>query len=150
MLTAPRYAILAGATQCYRCHQPTRVVAIALPPESMDEEEERHEHGWFNAVDVGELPAAVAARLSGLPGGRNYKVDFSVTAGERYVLNHCDKCGAKLGDHFMHSEPDGPFFGEDTEGLQAQVVNEPIALDAGYSEGSLGLWLEEHLTGPGR
>lgn len=43
----------------------------------------------------------------------------------------------------MHSEPDGPFFGEDTGNLRAQPINEPISLDASYSEGPLGQWLEE-------
>lgn len=144
-LTATRYAILTGTTDCYRCHQRTPVVGIALPPDTRASDQELDEHGWLNATDVDELPATVASHLSGLPGGANYMLDFSVTAGEQYVLNHCDKCGSKLGDYYMHSEPDGPFSGEVTEGLQVQVVDEPIALNCGYSEGALGLWLEERL-----
>jgi hypothetical protein len=27
-----------------------------------------------------------------------------------YLMNHCENCGAKLGDFFMHSEPGGAFF----------------------------------------
>ena len=40
----------------------------------------------------------------------SFKLAYSKTAGARYFMNHCQHCGAKLGDFFMHSEPGGAFF----------------------------------------
>lgn len=40
----------------------------------------------------------------------SYCLDYSKTVDGHYFMNHCSFCGAKLGDFFMHSEPDGAFF----------------------------------------
>jgi hypothetical protein len=125
------------------------VVGIALPPETQVDDEEPYERGWLNALNVTRLPTATASNLGAFPGGTNYKPDFTITSGEHYVLNHCEKCGAKLGDHFMHSEPDGPFFGEDPEALRVQIIDHSIELECDYSEGPLGLWLQDHLQDAG-
>ncbi|WP_053162779.1 hypothetical protein [Pseudomonas brassicacearum] len=39
-----------------------------------------------------------------------FKQAYSKTTGSCYLMNHCENCGAKLGDFFMHSEPGGAFF----------------------------------------
>lgn len=39
-----------------------------------------------------------------------YKPAYSQQAGETYFMNHCEHCGAKLGDFYMHSELGGAFF----------------------------------------
>ncbi len=39
-----------------------------------------------------------------------YRPDFSKTQGMRLWMNHCEKCGIKMGDFFMHQEPGGAFF----------------------------------------
>ena len=143
-ISAPRYAILRGQTECYACHAQTPVVALALPPEATVDDPDypvgAGEHGWLNVVELEEIPAEVARQLQVFTAG-DYRVDFSFTAGSEYVLNHCAKCGAKQGDHFMHSEPDGPFFGEDTGGLEARLIPEAISVESGHSEGPLGDWL---------
>lgn len=87
-----------------------------------------------------------AARASGRLQQRQefspaYRLDHSATADSDYVMNHCVKCGAKLGDHFMHNEPDGPFYGDDTNGLDAHIVDQAITVEAAHSEGALGEWL---------
>ena len=63
-----------------------------------------------------------------------YYLDYSKQAGERYYVNHC-KCGAKLGDFFLHSEPEGSFMiisEDDLENITMIDLNikEPINLNA--------------------
>ncbi len=38
-----------------------------------------------------------------------YKPDYSKQAGSRYYMSHCQWCGSKLGDFYMHNEPEGAF-----------------------------------------
>lgn len=120
---------------------------MAAPPEASEDDDEyplrAGEHGWLNLVEVVTLPSQVSKRLQELAPG--YRLDHSRTAGLIYWLNHCT-CGAKLGDHFLHSEPDGPFFGEETQGLEIWVVTEPIAIESSYSEGPLGSWIGDQIT----
>lgn len=54
------------------------------------------------------VSAAVLAQLRSHTS--RYKPTYSLQAGETYFMNHCEHCGAKLGDFYMHSEPGGAFF----------------------------------------
>ncbi len=40
---------------------------------------------------------------------KNYKPTYSKQAGSVYYKNHCQQCGSKTGDFYMHSEPEGAF-----------------------------------------
>ena len=145
LIKAPRYALLQGEAACYACGAIGPVVAIAAPPEAIVEDDayplSAGEHGWIGLSDVDDLPAATQSRVQELAPG--YRADYSATARAPYLMNHCAHCGAKFGDFFLHSKPDGPFFGIETEGLKAWIVDEPLEVDASFSEGPLGEWLEE-------
>ncbi len=39
-----------------------------------------------------------------------FYTDFSVTLKDRYWMNHCEYCKAKLGDHYLHDEPEVDIF----------------------------------------
>lgn len=38
-----------------------------------------------------------------------YRLDYSKTTSEKYFLNHCEFCDAKMGDFFLHNEHDCAF-----------------------------------------
>ena len=38
-----------------------------------------------------------------------YYFDFSKQSSGSYYMNHCKNCKSKLGDFYMHSEPEGAF-----------------------------------------
>lgn len=72
---------------CYRCDQPT--VAYRWNSGS-----------WSDRPPPQPRPPSVRVR-----GSR--------TAGSSYWANTCHRCGALLGDFYLHSEPDSPLFGLD-------------------------------------
>lgn len=149
LVRSKRYSLLQGETVCYVCGAPVRVAAIAAPPEAVVEDDEyplaAGEHGWLGLSELGDLPVRVLARLEQLAPG--FRADDSVTAGFSYLMNHC-RCGARLGDFYLHNKPDGPFFGERTEGLKAWVIVEPLTVDASFSEGPLDEWLRRAIDAP--
>lgn len=54
------------------------------------------------------LPPDIRATLASRSGGA-FHPDDSKTLGERYWMNHCRDCGAKIGDWFVH-KPGEAFF----------------------------------------
>jgi hypothetical protein len=60
-------------------------------------------------MDVESMSANLgSAARSSVP---TFRPDFSKTAGAGYWMNHCQHCGAKVSDFYLHMEPDGPFMG---------------------------------------
>lgn len=99
-----------------RCRQPTRVYALLLP--SGFEIWEAHVHekamGTWTLCDfaslleyVTALSVSVTQTLARL--APTYHRDVSKTAGGTYWMNHCEHCGAKLGDFYLHEEPGDGF-----------------------------------------
>lgn len=120
---APYYYIIESTSDCWKCAIWTRVYAFMLPEEheefeQVDDDEEftlesnlgewiRRDHrGTVGSVH--SLSPSVAAEVCRHTA--NLKQAYSKTAGHRYIMNHCEHCGAKLGDFYMHSEPGGAFF----------------------------------------
>ena len=69
---------------------------------------------------------------------------YAVVAGNpARIVGYACECGAKLGDFFLHSEPDGPFFGLETEALRAWLIERPLRVEASSSEGPLDEWLRK-------
>ena len=119
-LKAPIYAVEAR-TQCWSCGDLTPVVALGV--EALDEsptEGERAQHvaipkalensedreGLLVLSGIEELPPDLQELLA-----QRYpflKKRYSKTAQIRYFMNHC-RCGAPLGDFFLHSEPGASF-----------------------------------------
>lgn len=82
-----------------------------------------------------DMPAELAQALA--TAAPNYSPQYSRTKGTTSWANACVHCGSLQGSFFMHSEPDGPFFGaaEEWTGQPGKVLmDKPVQLeDASYS-----------------
>lgn len=59
------------------------------------------------------LPAPIQAAIAGV--ASNFRPEFSRTTRKTTWSNVCVHCGALQGAFFLHSDPDGPFFGGSEE-----------------------------------
>lgn len=121
---SPYYYVMESVSDCWKCKALTRVFSFKLPEEHEDfqyfedEEEEfaltRNLGEWQSyglrstVSNVHNLSPRVVKKNRRFT--ECFKLAYSKTAGARYFMNHCQHCGAKLGDFFMHSEPGGAFF----------------------------------------
>jgi hypothetical protein len=145
------YYIARTTAPCWRCGSPTRLLALALPPahDTLEEDDtsEAPDDGeptpcmWQHAEAraflfyVERLPDEVQHRLHEL--SQSFHVAQSPATHSSYWENHCDHCGALLGDHELHCEPDGAF-APSSEASAANIelleINEPFeAAVAGYA-----------------
>jgi hypothetical protein len=102
---------------CYKCSAVSEVFCLgATAVRDVDVEDDggvyKHEHdnlpGLVNVANLEQLDARLVAALARL--APRYKLDYSHTQRAQVWINHCQHCGAKLGDFYMHNEPDGAFF----------------------------------------
>lgn len=121
---ASYYYVIESVSDCWGCSNLTRVFSFKLPEqhEEFDYYEDEDEdfpltsnlgewkcHGHRGTVsNVDSLSPQVTKQLHRFT--NKFKQAYSKTTGSRYLMNHCENCGAKLGDFFMHSEPGGAFF----------------------------------------
>ncbi|WP_248767663.1 DUF5710 domain-containing protein [Pseudomonas sp. MWU12-2345] len=121
---APYYYVMESISHCWGCSNLTRVFSFKLPEqhEEFDYYENEDEdftltsnlgewkcHGYRGTVsNIDSLSPLVTKQIHRFT--TKFKLAYSKTAGSRYLMNHCEHCGAKLGDFFMHSEPGGAFF----------------------------------------
>lgn len=123
-IRSPHYFLVESKSDCWKCGNRTRVFAFMLPEvheqfqHSEDDEDEFslasnlgswESYGYRGTISgVYGLSSLVAQQLR--LHTEHYKSAYSKTAGRSYYMNHCEQCGAKLGDFFMHGEPGGAFF----------------------------------------
>ncbi|WP_122440161.1 DUF5710 domain-containing protein [Pseudomonas viridiflava] len=121
---ASYYYIIQSVSDCWGCSNLTRVFSFKLPDvhEEFDYYEDEDEdfvltsnlgewrrNGYRGTVsNVSGLSPLVTRQINRFT--KKFKLAYSKAAGSRYLMNHCEHCGAKLGDFFMHSEPGGAFF----------------------------------------
>jgi hypothetical protein len=142
------YFIARAIRPCWRCSDPTPVLALALPPGhdlleiDADAVSEALAVDTWEAAELGAflfyveyLPAAVQARVRQL--SQLYRRDYSRTTDSSYWMNHCRRCRALQGDHYLHCEPDGAFMPGTAAAAAAIVlmeIREPFeASAAGYA-----------------
>lgn len=107
------FQLAVETTECWKCHKQASVVAPIAPVGAVaaDDEDEPAEPLVVNEatvlMDVQSMSPALAAAARGA--APTYRPDISKTTGSGYWMNHCQHCGVKMGDHFLHMEPDGPF-----------------------------------------
>lgn len=113
--------------RCWRCDRPTLVHALIVSDlEELEEPEPGEEPFRLEAaafvyeLDPDALPANVEETLSRLAPA--YRPTYSQTADATYWANVCTHCGTLQGAFFLHSEPDGPFFGGPEEFHGARVL----------------------------
>jgi hypothetical protein len=137
---APVY-LAHSAQPCWRCGELVEVVAVSvlrfrdLAAEAEREAETGRAYNFEGDGGWVEVPADtlyLLTHVAGLPDpaveairGRapRYRLDVSKAAG-RYYMNHCQACGAHLGDFFMHSEPGAAFYPTAAEELNRITFTE--------------------------
>ncbi|MDN3224173.1 DUF5710 domain-containing protein [Pseudomonas nunensis] len=137
-LRSPYYFIVESASDCWRCSRITDVYSFMLPElhkqfeYAQDEEEEfaldNHMGYWVCHGYRGTVASVNGLSLSVIKQLRlhteNYKPAYSKAARNTYYMNHCEHCGAKLGDFYMHSEPGGAFFPTSPEQAEAMILHQ--------------------------
>lgn len=97
-ITPPVY-LASSHTNCWKCSQNTRVFCLA---------HKDSDSGIITFVSsLADIPEELSAILK--EKAPTYYMDYTRWSENHYYVNHCE-CGAKLGDFFLHNEPDGPFF----------------------------------------
>ena len=90
---------------CWKCNQISDVYCIAS---SGLIDEDGIENSFMLFSDLSFIDAKVGKIIKN--NFSTYSPDYSKTAGGVYYMNHCQICFVKMGDFFMHSEPEGAFF----------------------------------------
>jgi len=135
LVRSPYYYVIESATSCWKCFNSTRLFSFVLPEEHEQFElVEDEDEGFTLSANRGEwscrgyrgtassvtsLSPQVAKQLSRFT--ENFKSAYS-KAGGRYMMNHCEHCGSKQGDFFMHSEPGGAFFPTSPEQASRMIL----------------------------
>lgn len=125
-------------TECWSCHQTTPVYALiaskVLEVEDGDVVEETEDESFVYDISQEDMPLALSNALG--RAASSYVPTFSRTTGETNWANVCEHCSRLQGAFFLHSEPDGPFFGEaaEFEGTRLNLSDESFTVvDASYS-----------------
>jgi len=127
-----------GEISCWKCRKGTPVHALlAADVEEFEAGEEPMRidaSAFIYDLSADALPPTVQAKLGAI--AANYKPTFSRTVGQTSWSNVCVHCGLLQGAFFLHSEPDGPFFGgpEEFKGTRTVVAADGFDVDgASYS-----------------
>ena len=113
-LIAPIY-LLKSFEFCWKCGNATN--AYCLASEGMVDDYEEMELSMFmHFSNLSNIPDDVQALLK--KHAPSYYLDYTKQTNSYYYVNHCG-CGAKLGDFFLHNEPEGAFFPIDEKQAKA-------------------------------
>jgi Domain of unknown function (DUF5710) len=116
ILIAPIW-ILSALEQCYNCTKISHVNCLASTSIKDIEYDDYNQayHLLVNIKDeqltISNLETFDSRLLQPIKQyAPNYFLDYSKTQGAEVWMNHCEYCGTKLGDFFLHNEPSGAFF----------------------------------------
>jgi DNA-directed RNA polymerase subunit N (RpoN/RPB10) len=142
-LHAPIY-LLSTATNCWSCGRVTAVYAVAAARVDDDEGTPCDDDEPVLLHRITELPVEITDAMAAH--GGVLRLQASKTAGMAYLANQCS-CGALIGDHYLSSEPGGPFFPIDAAGVAAITAtllpcSGSFNACAEYSMGGVGEMLE--------
>jgi hypothetical protein len=138
-IRAASYFLAEAARNCWRCQARSRVFGICLLGyETLYVDDDPTNDCW-EATDAPAILSYVTfladpapMRLKNL--APHYRSDFSQTTQSFYWMNHCDRCGAKLGD-FETIEEYGaalnPVTPEDASMIQLHEIPDPLRLSCG-------------------
>lgn len=125
--------LASSETECWKCHRWTPVHAlVAADVEEFAPGEESmrlEEPAFVYGISPDALPPEVKASVAKT--APNFKPLYSRTVGETSWANACVHCGLLQGAFFLHSEPDGPFFGgpEEFDGVKVVVSEKGFDVD---------------------
>jgi hypothetical protein len=131
-LTAAAAYLLENEYQCDSCSRPTKVFAVMAAGPLKIEGDVFGSEEDFSCVlrRLDQLPEPIAQVAQAASEGR-LRLDFSRTAGESYLMNHCQHCGGKIGDWFIH-KPGEAFFPthpDDIARIAGQRIEGPFVFD---------------------
>ena len=114
-LSAPYFWFLTGYDLCWSCRTRTSVHCVGVPagaqtnPTNSD-----FNTRWPSTLAYIKNVSAIADSLLAML-APCYSYDASKTAKTTYRMNHCEHCGARLGDHHLHHSGAvfGPLYAED-------------------------------------
>ena len=116
---APYFFTLTTMTECWKCNEMTRVHAIGLP---IGHEEYRVIEKVENLTLGTWVPQNIVSILSYVDNvsesvktkieafSTDYKLAYSKQKQQWYLMNHCSRCGIKIGDHGLHGGTGKAFF----------------------------------------
>jgi len=139
---SPTYYIARTNMRCPHCGSATLLLGLAVPPghETLQvdaDEPSTRQRENANALlfYVESLSREVQDRLQAL--SRFYRLGFDAGANSAYWANHCEHCGALLGDHELYCEPEGAFLPSSATAathVQFTQIREPFSAAAvGYA-----------------
>jgi hypothetical protein len=148
-IRAASYFLAEATRGCWRCPSQTRVFGIVLPPghEVLYVDDDPTGDHWEVADEptmlsyISFLADPIPARLSNL--APLYRIDYSQTTESFYWMNHCDRCGVKLGD-FDTIEEFGaalsPTTAEEAARVRIRELSEPLLASCGSNTCGLELF----------
>jgi hypothetical protein len=135
----PPLYLVSARMDCWKCGEEMSVIALIAP--HVD-----GAHGEITSLsNIASLPDDILHYIQKyFP---SFASNYSKTAGFEYFANTCSGCGMITGDHFLHSEPDSPFFPMSEEEATALNVEEipmsqSIEIDSSYGAGTADMILK--------
>lgn len=100
--------------KCWQCSEDTPVHSLLAGNVQEVEDgvvvDETERPTFVYEIEEEDLPTHIATAATAI--AANFKPVYSRAVGQNCWASLCSHCGAVQGAFFMHSEPDGPFFGE--------------------------------------
>jgi len=140
-LRAASYFLASNTRECWRCEKQTVVHAIILPHghERLYVGDDLTDDHWEVSDEatmlsyIGDLREPVPTRLRSL--APLYRLAYSHTTRDSYWMNHCERCGAKLGDNFTHGMGTafGPMNSLEAAAIRLRLIREPFICNGSYT-----------------
>jgi hypothetical protein len=103
IIAKPSIYLIQSKDRCYRCREIADVFCLAADG-LIDHDGEIDM--FFHFHNLTFVPSKIKTILQ--EKAPNYYIDYTKQSDSLYFVNHC-KCRAKLGDFYLHCEPDGTF-----------------------------------------
>lgn len=130
--------LASSQASCWKCKAVTPVYAI-VPSDLDDSNEDGYgrigEAVFVYNIEEEDMPSPLASALRGL--APSYSPRYSRTLDCTVWGNSCTSCGSLQGGFFLHSEPDGAFFGMPRD--YAGELNDLLQGDAEVADAAFGL-----------
>jgi hypothetical protein len=135
-IRSSRYYIAETTVQCMSCGQWTPVLALGVPAphEVLIEDEWQSVDAGALLFNVTALPEGVRRRLAQTSGF--FRPARRTDESDACWVNHCEHCGATVGDDRLHCEPGGfmPGSTDEAKSISLHAANEPFqAVAGGYA-----------------
>lgn len=101
-LSAPYFWFLTGYDLCWKCRVRTAVHCLGIPAGTQTNPNNSDFNTRCNSTLAYMMSICGAADSLLAMLAPCFRYDASKTANSTYRMNHCEHCGARLGDHHLH------------------------------------------------